>query len=337
MGQSSAGWLGIRVARTYSVGLRGLSLIGPRARRRGLMTTPRGVSAMLDEWSRGNRSALNQLLPLVYAELRRIAARQLRRERADHTLQPTALVHEVYLRLVDQRQVDWQNRAHFFGVAAQVMRRILVDHARRHGAGKRGDGVRCVSIDEAKEVAASNEIPILALDHALDRLEKVDADLARIVELRAFGGLTIEEAAHVLKVSPSTAKRDWRTAKAGSIVSSAPRLAVTDERWQRVKAMFQAAVERPAAERDAFLAAAAGDDEALRREVESLLASDAADAGFLDRLPDAERVRRFSPAHRVVRDTASRAPHPGSVGPTRSSRRSARARWARCTALATRS
>jgi RNA polymerase sigma factor (TIGR02999 family) len=118
------------------------------------------------------------------------------------------------MRLVDQRHVDWRDREHFFGVAAQVMRRILVDHARRHGASKRGDGVRCVSIDEARDVAASNEIPVLALDQALDRLEKADAELARIVELRAFGGLTIEEAARVLKVSPSTAKRDWRTAKA---------------------------------------------------------------------------------------------------------------------------
>jgi len=178
------------------------------------LSPSRDITALLGAWSRGNRSALNQLLPLVYAELRRIAGRQLRSERANHTLQPTALVHEVYLRLVDQRQVDWQNRAHFFGVAAQVMRRILVDHARRHSASKRGDGVRCVSLDEAKEVAASSEIPILALDHALARLEEVDSDLAKIVELRAFGGLTIEEAAHVLNVSPSTSKRDWRTAKA---------------------------------------------------------------------------------------------------------------------------
>lgn len=169
---------------------------------------------MLGDWSRGNRSALNQLLPLVYAELRRIAARQLRGERANHTLQPTALVNEVYLRLVDQRQVDWHNRAHFFGVAAMVMRRILVDHARRHRAGKRGEGLQCVSIDEARDVAASNEIPILALDEALGRLEEVDSDLAKIVELRAFGGLSVEEAAHVLNVSPSTAKRDWRAARA---------------------------------------------------------------------------------------------------------------------------
>ena len=169
---------------------------------------------MLTDWSRGDPTALDQLLPLVYDELRRIAARQLRGERVNHTLQPTALVHEVYLRLIDQRQVGWQDRAHFLGVAAQTMRRILVDHARRHGARKRGDGVQCVSIDDAKELAISQEMPLLALDHALGRLEKVDAELARIVELRAFGGLTIEEAAHVLKVSPSTAKRDWRTAKA---------------------------------------------------------------------------------------------------------------------------
>ena len=178
------------------------------------MVSPPDVTVLLGDWSRGNRDALNQLLPLVYAELRRVAARQLRDERADHTLQPTALVHEAYMRLVEQREADWQNRAHFFGVSAQVMRRILVDHARRRSASKRGDGVRCVSIDEARDVAGSDEIPILALDCALDHLEKVDAELARIVELRAFGGLTIEEAAHVLGVSPSTAKRDWRTAKA---------------------------------------------------------------------------------------------------------------------------
>ena len=179
-----------------------------------LMASPQDVTALLADWSRGDQTALGQLLPVVYAELRRIAARQLARERVGHTLQPTALVHEVYLRLIDQRRVDWQNRAHFFGVASQVMRRIVVDHARRHGAGKRGDGVRCVSLDDAKDVPATREISILALDDALDRLQQVDPDLARIVELRAFGGLTVDEAAHVLQISPSTAKRDWRTAKA---------------------------------------------------------------------------------------------------------------------------
>jgi RNA polymerase sigma factor (TIGR02999 family) len=172
------------------------------------------VTALLGEWSRGNREALNELLPLVYGELRRMAARRLRRERADHTLQPTALVHEAYLRLIDQRQVDWSNRAHFYGVAAQVMRRILVDHARRHSAGKRGEGVPRVSVESVQITAARSEIPILDLDQALARLEKLDRGLAHIVELRAFGGLTIAETARVLNVSPSTAKREWRAAKA---------------------------------------------------------------------------------------------------------------------------
>ena len=167
------------------------------------MAPARSVTVLLSDWSRGDTAALNQLLPLVYAELRRIAARQLRGERVNHTLQPTALVNEVYLRLVDQRQVEWQ-----------TMRRILVDHARRHDARKRGDGVQCVSIDDARDIPGAQELPLVALDEALGRLEAVDPGLAKIVELRAFGGLTIDEAAHVLKVSPSTAKRDWRTAKA---------------------------------------------------------------------------------------------------------------------------
>ncbi len=179
-----------------------------------VVASSRNITALLDDWCCGNPRALNQLLPLIYAELRRIAARQLRNERPGHTLQPTALVHEVYLRLVDQRHVDWQNRAHFFGVAAQVMRRILVDHARRHATTKRGQGVTRVPIDEARDAAAPSEMSVLALDEALLRLETLDPDLAAVVELRAFGGLTIEEAAHVLKVSPSTAKRTWRTAKA---------------------------------------------------------------------------------------------------------------------------
>ena len=174
----------------------------------------RGVTAFLADWSRGNRDALAQLVPLVYAELRAIAARQLVKERMGHTLQPTALVHEAYMRLVDQRRVNWQDRAHFFGVAAQIMRRILVDSARRHVAEKRGNGVRCISLDDVRHVPAAAELPILALDRALDRLAKVDAGLARIIELRAFSGLTIEEAAQVLNVSPSTAKREWRAARA---------------------------------------------------------------------------------------------------------------------------
>jgi RNA polymerase sigma factor (TIGR02999 family) len=179
-----------------------------------VMPEPDEVTALLDGWSQGDRHALDRLLPLVYAELRRIAARRLRHERTGHTLQPTALVHEAYLRLVEQRNVDWRSRAHFYGVAAQVMRRILVDHARRHGAAKRGDDAQRVPLEEVDEAATATEIPVLALDLALGRLERIDPSLAQIVQLRAFGGLTIAEAAHVLNVSPSTAKRDWRTAKA---------------------------------------------------------------------------------------------------------------------------
>jgi len=178
------------------------------------MSSAPDVTALLQDWSRGSESALAELLPAVYKDLRRIAAGQLRHERVDHTLPPTALVHEVYLRLLDQRQVDWQDRAHFFGVASQVMRRILVDHARRHTAGKRGEGQRVMPIEEAADVAAPDERFVIALDCALDRLGKIDPDLVRIVEFRVFAGLTIEEAAEALKVSPSTAKREWRTAKA---------------------------------------------------------------------------------------------------------------------------
>jgi RNA polymerase sigma-70 factor (ECF subfamily) len=178
------------------------------------MPSPADITALLDEWGRGESRALDRLVPLVYAELRRVAARQLRLERDGHSLQPTALVHEAYLRLVDQRQVHWQNRAHFFAVSAQVMRRILVDHARRRKAAKRGDDGERVSLEHDIAAPSSDEISVLALDQALERLEIVDRALARIVELRAFGGLTIDEAAHVLKVSPSTAKRDWRTARA---------------------------------------------------------------------------------------------------------------------------
>lgn len=188
-------------------------LVKVKSVRDGMPTTS-DITGLLDNWGRGDRRAFDALLPLVYAELRRVAARQLRHERSGHSLQPTALVHEVYLRLVDQRKVDWRGRAHFFGVAAQVMRRILVDHARRRQAGKRGDGVRPVSLDQAMETPGVSQIPILGLDEAIERLATLDARLAQIVELRAFGGLTIEEAAHVLKVSPSTAKREWRTAKA---------------------------------------------------------------------------------------------------------------------------
>jgi len=183
---------------------------------RKLMTAASDVTTLLDDWSRGDPRALQQLLPLVYAELKAIAARELRHERPDHTLQATALVHEAYLRLSAQRGVDWHDRAHFYGVVSRVMRRILVDHARRHRTIKRGDGAQLVSLDDTTEgeLVAAGPSSVLALDGILDRLERVDANLARLVELRAFGGVTIEEAATVLNVSSSTVKREWRLAKA---------------------------------------------------------------------------------------------------------------------------
>ena len=174
---------------------------------------PSDVTTLLDGWRRGDRDALERLLPLVYSELRRIAARQLKNERPGHTLQPTALVHEAYLRLADQRHVDWQDQAHFFGVAAQVMRRVLVDHARRRAAVKRGEGAELVSIEQASDIA-STDLPVLALDAALDRLEKIDPGLAKLIELRAFSGLNNEQAALILDISPSTVKRELRMAKA---------------------------------------------------------------------------------------------------------------------------
>src|SRR5688572_2664096 len=178
------------------------------------MRSSSNVTALLDDWTRGDARALDRILPLVYDELRRIAARHLRRERAGHTLQPTALVHEAYVKLVDQRRVDWRSRAHFYGVASQVMRRLLVDHARRHKANKRGNGLEWVAMDEALNMPAPNQIPVLVLDEVIGRLETLDRRLAQLVELRAFGGCTLEEAAEVLQVSESTAKREWRTVKA---------------------------------------------------------------------------------------------------------------------------
>jgi RNA polymerase sigma-70 factor, ECF subfamily len=172
------------------------------------------VTALLGELSKGNADAGPRLIPLVYEELRRMADRYMRRERSDHTLQTTALVHEAYLKLVDQHSVTWQSRAHFFGVAAQVMRRVLVDHARGHIREKRGGGVVPVSLDEAMVISPERSEEFLELDRALDRLAALDSRQAKIVELRFFGGLTVEETAEILGISPKTVKRDWAVAKA---------------------------------------------------------------------------------------------------------------------------
>jgi len=178
------------------------------------MATPPEVTGLLIDWSDGRAEALDRLLPIVYTELHRLAQRQMRQERGGHTLQATALVHEAYLKLVDQRRVQWRNRAHFFGVAAQVMRRILVDHARSHAAQKRGGGWAALSLDEVPLIAEEPAVDLVALDDALNRLGALDLQQAKVVELRYFGGLTIDETAEVLRVSPATVSREWTLAKA---------------------------------------------------------------------------------------------------------------------------
>jgi RNA polymerase sigma factor (TIGR02999 family) len=172
------------------------------------------VTRLLGNWSRGDPQAREALMPLVYAELRRLAASYLRRERTDHTLQPTALVHEAYIRLVEQKKVQWQDKSHFFAITAQLMRRILVDHARGHLADKRGSGAPRVPLTEAIVMSQERPAELLALDESLSRLAALDAQQARVVELRVFAGLTVEETAEVLGISPATVKRDWRMAKA---------------------------------------------------------------------------------------------------------------------------
>jgi RNA polymerase sigma factor (TIGR02999 family) len=172
------------------------------------------LTLLLSEVKSGNKQALDQLIPIAYAELRRLADSYLRRERSDHTLQPTALVHEAYIRLVDQSQPDYRSRAHFFGVAAQVMRQILVDHARSRNAGKRGGGEAKISLDSVAEASSTNPESFLDLDRALQKLEETDARKARVIEMRFFGGLTAEESAGLLDVSPETVRRDLRLGQA---------------------------------------------------------------------------------------------------------------------------
>lgn len=173
------------------------------------------VTGLLLRWSNGEPDALDHLLPLVYEECRRIAARQLWRERSDHTLDPTALVHEMYLRLVDQRRADWQNRTHFFAIAARIIRRVLVDHARARLATKRDASRLLLSLDAAFDASEEARVAdVLALDQALERLGRQDPDQQRLVELRFFAGLTFEETAAVLGRSPRTVKREWQLAKA---------------------------------------------------------------------------------------------------------------------------
>lgn len=177
--------------------------------------TSQSITKMLREWSDGSREALDDLLPLVYDELHRQAARYLRRERQDHTLQTTALIHEAYLKLIDQRSTNWESRTHFFAIAAQAMRRILVDYARKKHRGKRGGAETDLTLDEAALlVSKEKSVDLVALDEALTRLATEDEQQARVVELRYFGGMTLDETANALNISAATIARDWMMAKA---------------------------------------------------------------------------------------------------------------------------
>lgn len=172
------------------------------------------ITRFLSDMKRDGHDSYNELLPLVYDELRRLADSYLGKERGNHTLQPTALVHEAYLRLMGQKQIDWQNRAHFFGVSARLMREILIDHARGKNRQKRGGGFQTrIALDAAVSFANKQELDVIAVDEALSKLEKLDEKQARIVEMKFFGGLTVEEIAEVLDVSPASVKREWATAK----------------------------------------------------------------------------------------------------------------------------
>jgi RNA polymerase sigma-70 factor, ECF subfamily len=178
------------------------------------MTVNANVTRLLKDAQNGDESALNELFPLIYDELRKLASVRMNSERANHTLQPTALVHEVYMRLIDQHSVDWQNRLHFFGLASEMMRRVLVNHAVAKKTDKRGGEFVHLELDEAVSFASENEIDFVELDDALNELERFAPRQAKVVEMRFFGGLTIEEVASVMNLDERTIKRDWRTAKA---------------------------------------------------------------------------------------------------------------------------
>lgn len=178
------------------------------------MAETRNITQLLCAWSEGDKTALDALIPVVYDELRRQASRYLRRERPGHTLQTTALINEAYLRLIDQRTMRWQNRAQFFGIAAQLMRRILVDHARAKHRAKRGGSDIRISLTDATSVTKEPDLDLVELDEALNKLAEIDPQQSKIVELRFFSGLNVEETAAALNISPATVKRDWSVAKA---------------------------------------------------------------------------------------------------------------------------
>jgi RNA polymerase sigma factor (TIGR02999 family) len=178
------------------------------------MATPEEVTQMLIDWSNGDQTALDKLIPVVYTELRKLADKRLRRRRPDYTIQTTALVHEAYIHLIDCNNIDWKNRAHFFGVAAQLMRNVLVDYARKQASSKRGGGMYRLTLDDSLKISDEQDVDLMALDEALLKLEDFDPQKNRIIEMRYFAGLTIEETAEALGISATTVKREWSFAKA---------------------------------------------------------------------------------------------------------------------------
>lgn len=179
-----------------------------------MASTTHNVTQLLLDWNHGNKAVLDQLMPLVTEELRKLARHYMNQEKSGHTLQPTALVNELYMRLIDRRQVDWKNRAHFFAFAATTMRRILVDHARAQRSAKRGSGVTAIALEEVSGSELPKEVDLIALDEALKRLAKVDSRQSRMVELRFFAGLTLAETSEVMAISEATVSRDWALVKA---------------------------------------------------------------------------------------------------------------------------
>ena len=236
-----------------------------------MINTSDNVTQLLRAWAGGDPEALDKLTPLVYAELHRLAVRSMAAERPDHTLQPTALVHEAYVRLMSSKDVVWKDRAHFFALSARLMRRILVDFARSRQSEKRGRGDTPMSLEEITVVSPQKAPYLMALDDALTRLAEVDARKSDVVELRFFGGMSVEETAEVLKVSRDTVLRDWKMARLWLLREISTLMFTNPERWQQIENLCLETLERESDERAGFLDAACAGDADLRREVESLL------------------------------------------------------------------
>ena len=240
------------------------------------------VTVLLRDWRSGNQTALEKLTPLIYSELRRLAHSYMKREKAGHPLQTTALVHEAYMRLIDAGSVDWKDRAHFYGISARLMRQILVEFGRSRSAGKRGGDARHVELDEAMIASIGRDADLVALDDALTALAAIDAREAQVVEMRFFGGLSVEETAEVLAISRNTVLRDWNHAKAWLLNRTQSwSMMMSNERWERVKQIFNSALECEPDGREDFLREACGGDESLRKEVEVLFAHQGELSGFM--------------------------------------------------------